>query len=119
MASLSVRRAFMALHLALGLGILVATLQTLLHVTREHGGPDLHVGFLVALEGIGAVLFLIPQTLRVGAIALLVVLLGGFAVHVSRGELEVQLLIYAAGVWYVMVHGAAWRAGPPAPAVAA
>ena len=115
----SVRRAFMALHWALGLGILVATLQTLLHVTREHGGPDLHMGFLVALESVGAVLFLIPRTLRVGAVALLIVLLGGFAVHVARGELEVQLLIYAAGVWFVMVHGAVAPAHPPAPDVAA
>jgi hypothetical protein len=107
------------LHAALGLGLLVATLETFLHAMHEHGGPDLHLGFVIALEGIGAVLFLIPRTLRVGAIALLIVLLGGFAVHVTRGELEVQLLIYAAGVWFVMVHGAAWGAPSPDSQVAA
>jgi uncharacterized membrane protein YphA (DoxX/SURF4 family) len=98
----------MVLHAALGVGLLAATLQTFLHAMSEHGGPNLHLGFIIALEGIGAVLFLIPRTLRVGAIALLVVLLGSFAMHVTRGEFEAQLLVYAAAVWFVMAHGAAW-----------
>ena len=109
----NVRRAFIILHAALGLGLVVGTLQTFLHTMREHGGLNLHLGFLIAVEGIGALLFLIPQTLRVGAVALLIVLVGGFALHVTRGELEVQLLVYAAAVWFVMVHGAAWGARPP------
>lgn len=118
MAAPDVRRAFVVLHLALGLGILVATLQTLLHVTQEHGGPNLHVVFLVAAETIGAVLFLLPQTLRIGAVVLLILLLGGSVVHLTRGELEVHLLVYAAGVWFVMVHGAAWEARPRTSGVA-
>ena len=113
MAAPNVRRAFIVLHSVLGLGLLVATLQTFLHMMREHGGPGFHLGFVIALEGIGAVLFLIPQTLRVGAIALLIVLLGGFTVHLTRGELEMQLLVYAAAVWFVLAHGAAWGARPP------
>lgn len=108
MTARSARRAFIVLHATLGLGLLVATLQTFLHMMREHGGPGLHLGLVIALEAIGAVFFLIPNTLRVGAVALLIVLLGGFAVHLTRGELEVQLLIYAAAVWFVSAHGAAW-----------
>ena len=119
MAAPNVRRAFIILHSALGLGLLVATLQTFLHAMREHGGPDLHLGFVIALEGIGGVLFLIPQTMRVGAIALLIVLVGGFVVHLTRGELEMQLLVYAAAVWFVFVHGAAWGPRPPDSPVAA
>ena len=119
MAAPNVRRAFILLHSALGLALLVATLQTFLHALYEHGGPDLHLGFVIALEGIGTVLFLIPRTLRFGAIALLIVLVGGFAVHLTRGELEMQLLVYAAAVWFVLAHGAAWGAGPPESAVAA
>jgi len=119
MAALNVRRAFMVLHSALGVGLLVATLQTFLHAMREHGGLDFHLGFVIALEGIGAVLFLIPRTLRVGAIALLIVLVGGFGVHLTRGEFEVQLLVYSAAVWFVFVHGPAWGARPPDSAVAA
>ncbi len=108
----NVRRAFIVLHAALGLGLLVATLQTFLHMMHEHGGPGFHLGFVIAMEGIGAVLFLIPRTLRVGAIALLIVLVGGFATHLTRGEFEVQLLVYAAAVWFVMAHGAAWGPRP-------
>jgi hypothetical protein len=48
------------------------------------------------------VLFLIPRTIRWGGVILLVILLLGFAEHLTRGELELQLLIYAAGVWFVM-----------------
>lgn len=114
----NVRRAFIVLHAALGLGLLATTLQTLLHAMREHGGLGLHLGFLVALEGIGAVLFLIPRTLRVGAIALLIVLVGGFVLHLTRREFEVQLLVYSAAVWFVFVHGAAWGARPRDAAVA-
>lgn len=107
----------MLLHAVLGLGLLAATLQTLLHGIREHGGVGLHLGFLVALEGIGAVLFLFSRTLRIGAAALLIVLVGGFVLHLWRGEVEVHLLIYAAAVWFVLVHGAAW--GGPQSDVAA
>ncbi len=114
----NLRRAFIVLHAALGLGLLAATLQMGLHAMREHGGLGLHLGFLVALEGIGAVLFLIPRTLRVGAIALLIVLVGGFALHLTRGEFEAQLLVYAAAVWFVFVHGAEWGSRPREAAVA-
>ena len=119
MLARNVRRAFIVLHGALGLGLMVTTLETFLHAMREHGGPDLHLGFIIALEGIGALLFLIPQTLRVGAIALLVVLVGGFAAQLTRGEFEMQLLVYAAAVWFIMVHGAAWSAQPADSHVAA
>lgn len=108
MTAPNVRRAFIVLHAVLGLGLLAETLQTFLHMMREHGGPGRHFGFVLALEAIGAVLFLIPKTLRVGAVALLVVLLGGFAAELTHGDLEVQLLIYAVAVWFVMAHGAVW-----------
>src|SRR3972149_5980946 len=98
MAAPNVRRAFIVLHAALGLALLVATLQTFLHAMHEHGGPDLHLGFVIALEGIGTVLFLIPQTQSIGPIALLIVLVGGFVGHLTRSELEMQVLVYAAAV---------------------
>ena len=73
---------------------------------RENGFG--HLAFVAALEMIGALLLLIPRTLQVGAVALLIVLIPGFVVHLARGEWELQLLIYAAGVWFILVHGAAW-----------
>jgi len=119
MAASSVRRAFMLFHLALGLGILAATAQTAYHGLTEHQGLDLHLGMLVTLETLGALLFLLPKSIKAGGSVLLVVLLGGFVIHLTRGELAVQLLIYAAGVWFVMVHGPVWGAQSATPSVAA
>ena len=106
MGAANVRRSFMVFHAVLGGALLVMSHNTLFHALHEHGFG--HLTFVAALEMIGALLLLIPRTLRVGAVALLVVLIPGFVVHVARGEWELQLLIYAAGVWFIMVHGAAW-----------
>jgi hypothetical protein len=107
MAASSTRRAFQLFHAVLGLGLLVMSLFGLahaLHELDEHG----HYAFVVGLEALGAVLLLIPRTVRWGGAALLLVLLPGFVNHLVRGAWEVQLLIFAAGVWFVMVHGPAW-----------
>ena len=112
MTSPNVRRAFMMFHAVLGGVLLILGHNTLFHALHAHGVG--HLAFVAALEMIGAILLLIPRTLKVGGVALLVVLLPGFVAHLTRGEWELQLLIYAAGVWFVMVHGAAW--GRPAPA---
>lgn len=111
MAAPQVRRAFMLFHAVLGLGLLVMGHNALFHALHEHGFS--HLTLVAALEFVGAILLLIPRTLKVGGLALLVVLIPGFVVHLTRGEWEPQLLIYAAGVWFVVVHGAAW--GRPAP----
>lgn len=84
-----------------------ASLRTLSYALHEGGGHT-HLAFVSGAEALSAVLFLIPATLRWGGAALLVILLVGFVAHLTRGELETQLLIYAAGVWCVIVHGAAW-----------
>lgn len=106
MATPQVRRAFMLFHAVLGLGLLIMAHNTLFHALHEHGFG--HLMLVAGLEFVGAILLLIPRTLKIGGLALLVVLIPGFIVHLTRGEWELQLLIYAAGVWFVMVHGAAW-----------
>lgn len=106
MAAPNVRRSFMVFHAVLGGALLIMSHNTLFHALHEHGFG--HLTFVAALEMIGALLLLIPRTLQIGAVALLVVLIPGFVVHLARGEWELQLLIYAAGVWFIMVHGAAW-----------
>ena len=111
MTAANLRRAFMVFHAALGGGLLVLSHNTLFHALHAHGVG--HLALVAALEMVGALLLLIPRTLKVGGIALLVVLLPGFVVHLTRGEWEPQLLIYAAGVWLVMVHGAAWGRSAP------
>jgi hypothetical protein len=102
------RRAFILFHAVLGLGLLIMGLQALAHALHELDGRHGHLALVGGLEAIGAVLFLIPATLRWGGAALLVVLLGGFIMHLTRGEWVLEHLTFAAGVWFVMVHGAAW-----------
>ena len=107
--NLVVTRAFMIFHAVLGGALLITGHNRLFHALHEHGFG--HLAFIAALEMIGALLLLIPRTLKVGAITLLVFLIHGFVVHLTRGEWDLQLLVYVAGVWFIMVHGAAWGRG--------
>ena len=106
MAAQSVRRAFMLFHAVLGGVLLIMSHNALYHSLHEHGFG--HLTVVAALELIGAILLLIPRTPWIGGVALLVVLVPGFIVHLTRGEWKPQLLIYAVGVYFIMVHGAAW-----------
>jgi hypothetical protein len=117
MTNPNARRAFQLFHAVLGLGLLAMSLLALVHALHEldeHG----HFAFVAGLEALGAVLLLIPQTVRWGGATLLVVLLPGFVNHLARGDWEIQLLIFAAGVWFVMVHGPAWGHSKPLEAAA-
>jgi hypothetical protein len=111
MAATETRRAFMIFHAVLGAALLLMSHNTLIHSLHAHGFG--HLTVVTGVEMIGALLLLIPRTLKIGGLALLVVLVPGFIVQLTRGHWELQLLIYASGVWFVMVHGAAWS--PPTP----
>jgi uncharacterized membrane protein YphA (DoxX/SURF4 family) len=117
MAAQQIRRAFMLFHAVLGLGLLIMGHNTLFHALHERGFG--YLTLVAGLEFVGAILLLIPRTLKLGGVALLVTLIPGFIIHLTRGEWELQLLIYAAGVWFVMVHGAAWGRTPPTSRVSA
>ncbi len=106
MTAPNLRRAFMVFHAVLGGALLIMSHNTLFHALHAHGFG--HLAVLGAVEMAAALLLLIPRTLKVGGIALLAILLHGFAIHLTRGEWEWQLLTYAAGVYLVMMHGAAW-----------
>ena len=109
------RRAFQLFHAILGLGLLAMGLSALAHTLHDLAGHG-HYAFVAGLEVLGAVLLLIPRTVVWGGAALLLVLLPGFVFHLAQGDWSPDLLIFAAGVWFVMVHGAAW--GEPRPPVA-
>ena len=108
--SVTAHRAYLLFHAVLGVGLLVMSLETLVHALREFEGAHRHLAFVGGLETLGAALFLIPRTVRWGGVLLLITLLGGFAVHLTRGEWPLSLLIYAAGVWFVMAQGPALTA---------
>ena len=112
MATPALRRAFIIFHLALGVGLLVASLQTLAYALGLAGHIRIHLSTLASVEALGAALFLLPHTLRLGAILLLLTIGIALAVHTVEGEWRPDLVIYAAGTWFVLVHGAAWTGQP-------
>ena len=110
MTARSVHHSFIGLHLTLGLVLLVESARTLVHTMTEHSG-NLHLGFLSGTETIAALLFLWPRTLRIGGSVLIAILLVAAGAHAVRGELPGTLLVYAAAVLFVTIHGWPARAG--------
>jgi len=95
------RRMFVVFHLVLGIVILYFAGTTAL----RDGSGNMHVRLLAGVEAVGAVLFLLPQTVRTGAWILLLTIVVAFAFHASLGEWRGDLLVYAAGVALVAAHG--------------
>ena len=109
-------RAFLALYLTVGVAVLIGSVETVL--AAYHGripGPDrVHALILGSLETLAALVFLIPRTMRAGAAVLIVIFLLAFALHAGRGEAHLDLLVYAAAVLFVRVHGVkgySWSGG--------
>lgn len=105
------RRAFVGFHLVLGLGLLWGSVHTVLHA-----GGDVHARAIGSLEAIAAAAFLVPRIMRVGAAVLFVTIGLAVVLHAGRGEWRPDLLVYAAGVVLVGVHGSAYAATSPRPA---
>ena len=99
---------FVALWLTTGIVLLIGSLRTVI----ETGNP--HLIALGSLEALSALLFLVPRTMRWGAVGLLVTIAIAFVVHAAMGQFRGDLLLYAATVVFVSVHGSLtgpqWRA---------
>ena len=95
------RRAFTAFHFCLGVALLWGSAHTVLDL----GPTDLHARVIGSVEALGAVAFLIPRMLRLGALLLIATIIPAAILHATRGEWRPDLLVYAAGVLLVMVHG--------------
>jgi hypothetical protein len=104
-----IRQAFVAFHVTLGLALLWASVHTVLHL----GPTDPHARVVGTMEAMGAAAFLIPATLQLGAVLLLLSVIGALVVHAAAGEFRPDLLVYAAGVLLVALHGSAYRHLPP------
>jgi hypothetical protein len=108
MATPILRRSFLAFHLTLGLTLLYLSARTALEALAPGAGPvSPHVVVVSTLEAVGATLFLLPRTLRVGGALLLVSIGAAVVLHALAGQFRGDLLVYAAGTWFVMVHGSA------------
>jgi uncharacterized membrane protein YphA (DoxX/SURF4 family) len=82
-------------------------------LTAWNGGHgDLHIRLLGTLEAVGALMFLFPRTLRPGAWLLLLTIGVALIIHLMMGQWRGDLLVYAAGVAFAMVHGEAYSHFP-------
>jgi uncharacterized membrane protein YphA (DoxX/SURF4 family) len=100
-------RAFILLYASIGVVVLIQSIETVVAAGRGTipAGDRLHARVLGGLEIVAAVLFLIPRTMRAGAIGLLVIFALAFGLHAVRGDFALPLLVYAAGVFFVRTHG--------------
>lgn len=97
-------RAFYVMWWTTGLLLLYWSVTT--HVRAYHHGNEHspHVALLAAIEALSAVLFLIPRTMRVGAVGLLGTFAVAFAMHALHHDFRGDLLLYASVVSFVMVR---------------
>lgn len=116
MVTPTLRRSFIAFHLTLGQALLWASARTAIEALAAHDHSSPHIAALGILEAAGALLFLWPRTMRVGGVLLLLSIGLALFVHAAAGQFRGDLLVYAAGTWFVLVHGSAWG---PAPSVTA
>ncbi|HTO94715.1 MAG TPA: hypothetical protein VMM80_10065 [Bacteroidota bacterium] len=100
-------RMFVVFHLALGVVLLYASGMTVL----RDGSGNMHVRLMAGIEAVGAVLFLLPKTVRTGAWVLLLVIVVAFVFHSSLGEWRGDLIVYAAGVALIAAHGPTYGGG--------
>jgi len=108
------RHAFLLFHLVLGIALLWGSIHTVVHL----GPSDPHALVIGTVEAVAAAAFLLRRTMRIGAGILLAVLGLAFLTHATRGEWRPDLLVYAAGVLLVSVHGDARGSAGPATRVA-
>ena len=100
----SVLRAFLSLWVISGLALFYASAMTVRDAWFG-GHANFHLAALGSLETLAALLFVLPSTLRLGAAGLLGTFAVAFAVHLAAGQVRADLLLYAAAVTFVAVHG--------------
>ena len=100
-------RAFLALYITVGIIVCFESVDTV--VTALQGGVSSHdrphALLLGTLEAGAAILFLIPRAMPWGAAVLLGVFALAFGLHLLGGHPNLDLLIYAAAVLFIRVHG--------------
>jgi hypothetical protein len=108
MNKLALRRSFAFFHATLAVVIFLQSIRTIWDVQQHHAANPLgsHLALLAGAEALAALLFLIPRTLRAGGVLLLLIF--GIAIIAHGITNELGLIVYAAGVVFVMVHGSAF-----------
>lgn len=104
MPALSLVRAFVVQWWTAGLVIFYLSVRTVyqgLQVTSH----DPHLVVVGGLEAVAALLFLVPRTMKIGATGLLLIFALVFVLHATLSQFRGDLLVYAAVVGFVAVHG--------------
>jgi hypothetical protein len=105
MPSVMLVRAFVVQWWTTGIVLLYLSLRTVYAGLAGGRGHDAHLVVVGAIEAVAAVLFLIPRTLRIGAAGLLMVFALVLLIHALRLQFRGDIVIYAAAVLFVAVHG--------------
>lgn len=110
MSDLVLRRSFVSFHCVLAAVVFLQSIGTVLHAfSRGGSGQSGHgLAWFAGVEAVAAVLFLVPATMRVGAMLLLLIFSVAIVLHGLQGELQLSLAVYIAGVVLVMAHGSAF-----------
>jgi len=99
-------RAFYGLWWTVGIVIFYLSVTTVRGALgRGHDAADLHALIIGSVETIAALLFLVPRTMTWGGVGLLATFAAAFLIHAHAHHFAAHLLIYAAAVLFVMVHG--------------
>ena len=106
------------LHWILGLALLLGAWTEATHAraagrlahagwtaAQAHAGPPPWLRLTIAVsEIVAAILFLVPATVRIGALALLAVLVVAALVHLLHGWNPATLVAYMAAVYVILEH---------------
>lgn len=88
-----------ALKVTLGIVLAIEAGLILYHAVSAH--HDLHLALVGAVQGLGALLFIWPRTMRAGACVLICLFLISAVVHLVRGEFPSEHLVYAIAVAFM------------------
>jgi uncharacterized membrane protein YphA (DoxX/SURF4 family) len=105
MPPLGLVRAFVMQWWTAGIVFLYLSVKTVHQGLQPGSAHDPHLILVGGAEALAALLFLIPRTLRIGAIGLLVIFAAVLLIHALRFELRGDLLVYGCVVSFVAVHG--------------
>lgn len=106
MTNKAIRIARIGFHFTLAIFVLLQSVSGVKHALSTANQALL---MLAVVEILAAIAFMIPQTVRLGGLALLLVFAVAFSVHFFHdGTLHLHLLVYAAGVLFVIIRGGAF-----------
>ena len=105
MAPRRLLRGFLLLWLTTGLVLFALSIETVQAALSSTGHANPHVALLGSVEALGAALFLLPRAMRIGSIALLLTIGLAFLLHGMLGDYRGDLLVFAAAVAFVGIHG--------------